>query len=244
MQPHQIRELRRTMGWTRVELARRAGLTSERIKTLEENSQAPTEPEIESLQRAFGFQATPEKQHDASGQSPFKKSDLALLLEHLSEGQRLKIFRERKDFTRKELAREMGVPWTQISKWENSTKPLPPVVLNTLAQALGCEVTELSSHPKKQKQDNSHKNPLSHPLQAALSPQPAVNDMPTHDAKNTSLEDAVTSLSASEQSALLTLLGAGDRERDPQKAELNALFDRMSITQRQSLLDHLKAMLG
>lgn len=239
MQPHQIRELRRTMGWTRVELARRSGLTSERIKALEENNQIPTEPEIESLQRAFGFQATPEKRQDTSAQSPFKKSDVALLLEHLSEGQRLKIFRERKDFTRKELAREMGVPWTRISEWENSTKPLPPVVLNTLAQALGCEVAELSSQPKKQ--DN--RTPLSHPLQAASSQAPD-HDIPLHDVKNTSLEDAVTSLSASEQSALLTLLGAGDKERDPQKAELNALFDRMSITQRQALLDHLKAMLG
>lgn len=243
MQPHQIRELRRTMGWTRVELARRASLTSERIKALEESNQSPTEPEIESLQRAFGFQATPEKHPNTSTQSPFKKSDVALLLEHLSEGQRLKIFRERKDFTRKELAREMGVPWTQISEWENSTKPLPPVVLNTLAQALGCEVSELSSQPKKQDPKRNNSQKLPHPLQAASS-QPPVHDIPMNDVKNTSLEDAVTGLSASEQSALLTLLGAGDKERDPQKTELNALFDRMSITQRQGLLDHLKAMLG
>ena len=122
MQAHRIKGLRKAMGWTRVELAKRSGLSSEQIKNLEESDRLLSEAEIQALERAFGFQALEEDKAPAPVASS-TKSNVASLLEHLPEGQRLKALRERRDLTRKELAQEMGISWTQISEWENSSKP-------------------------------------------------------------------------------------------------------------------------
>ena len=236
MQAHRIKGLRKAMGWTRVELAKRSGLSSEQIKNLEESDRLLSEAEIQALERAFGFQALEEDKTPAPV-VPSTKSNVASLLEHLPEGQRLKALRERRDLTRKELALEMGISWTQISEWENSSKPLPQATLNTLATALGCRVDELSSRATGTGEAKAPEAPSAPTQQNSQSPSRIPEESP-------SLEEAVTRLSASEQSALLTLLGSVDKTRDPLKAELNALFDRMSERQKQALVEHIRAMLG
>ena len=58
-------------------------------------------------------------------------------------GANLKQARERRGITQEQLARELGVSWVTISRYERNVSPPSISRLQTLATILDCQVSEL-----------------------------------------------------------------------------------------------------